>query len=298
VKACYYETEPGIQVLVESQRPDGASRGEILLVHGLESSSRAGYMLSMAQAALEAGYAAGRFNMRGCGAAEHLTPAFYNAGLTIDLRKVLEQFHRHGRTPVHLAGYSLGGNVILKLAGEWAEQARPFIASVSAISASIDLEASCRAIQRPENFLYHRRFLRRLIARTRRRLKANPHLAVHPEFHRARTIIEFDDLVTAPAFGFRDAADYYRRQSAIRFIERIRVPTQLIYALDDPLIPASMYEHHSIDANPYIRRVATRHGGHVGFIARGARRFWLDHAVLAWIEEVEAGRALARSDLL
>jgi hypothetical protein len=287
VEARSYATEPGVRVLVEAQRPDGAPRGEILLVHGLESSSRAGYMLSMAQAALEAGYAVHRLNMRSCGGTEHLSPTFYNAGLTVDLRMVLEELARQGRAPVHLAGYSLGGNLILKLAGEWGDAARPFIASVCAVSASIDLAASCRAIERRENFFYHRRFIRRLIARTRRRLEANPGLAPHPDLDRIKTIVEFDDLVTGPSFGFRDAADYYARQSAIRFLDGIRVPTQLIYALDDPLVPASMYQHPSIDANPHIRRLPTRHGGHVGFIGRGAHRFWLDHAILDWIGEVE-----------
>lgn len=292
VESCYYPTDPGVHVLVEMQRPEGPPRGEILLVHGLESSSRAGYMLSMAQAALEAGYAVHRFNMRSCGGTEHLSPTFYNAGLTVDLRMVLEELARQGRAPVHLAGYSLGGNLILKLAGEWGDGARPFIASVCAVSASIDLAESCRAIERRENFLYHRRFVRRLIARTRRRLEAHPGRMPHPDLDRIKTIIEFDDLVTGPSFGFRDAADYYAHQSAIRVLDGIRVPTQLIYALDDPLIPAAMYDHPSIDANPRIKRLPTRHGGHVGFIARGAHRFWLDRAVLEWIGE--AGNRLAR----
>jgi len=287
VEARYYPTEPGVQVLVESQRPDGAPRGEIVLVHGLESSSRAGYMLSMAHAALGAGYGVHRVNMRSCGGTEHLSPTFYNAGLTVDLRMIVEQLAREGRAPVHLAGYSLGGNVILKLAGEWGEAACSFIASVCTVSASIDLEASCLAIQRRENVFYHRRFVRRLIARIRRRIAANPGLAVTADLDRIRTIVEFDDVITGPSFGFRDAADYYRHQSAVRFLEGIRVPTQLIYALDDPIIPASMYGHPSIDANPHIRRLPTRHGGHVGFIARGAHRFWLDRALLDWIAEIE-----------
>lgn len=293
VEACLYPTEPGVQVLVESQRPESAPRGEIVLVHGLESSSRAGYMLSMAQTALEAGYGAHRVNMRSCGGTEHLSRTFYNAGLTVDLRMIVEELARGGRAPVHLAGYSLGGNVILKLAGEWGEAARPFIASVCAVSASIDLEASCRAIERRENLLYHRRFVRRLIARTRRRMEANPGFAVTADLDRIRTITEFDDLITGPSFGFRDAIDYYRHQSAVRFLGGIRVPTQLIYALDDPIIPASMYGHPSIDANPHIRRFPTRHGGHVGFIARGPHRFWLDRAVLDWVAEIE--NRLARS---
>ena len=267
VKACVYETEPGVRVLVETQWPAGVPRGEILLVHGLESSSQAGYMLTMAQAALDAGYVAHRYNMRDV----------YNAGLTVDLLRVLEQLRDQGRGPVHLAGYSLGGNVILKLAGELGEAARPLVASLCAVSTPIDLEACCRQLCQRSNRFYHNRFLRKLIART---LLLDP---TQTGLGQVKKLVEFDDLVTGPAFGFRDAVDYYRHQSAARFLAGIRVPTLLIQAKDDPMIPFSTFDHPAIGTNPHLRLLATEHGGHVGFLARGRRRFWSEGAVLEWV---------------
>jgi predicted alpha/beta-fold hydrolase len=117
VEARYYETEPGVQVLVHSQSPVGKPAGELILVHGLEGSSAAGYARSLAQAALEAGYVVHRYNMRSCGGTEHLSgTTLYHSGQTSDLLAVIRQLH--GRAPIFLAGFSLGGNVVLKLAGD------------------------------------------------------------------------------------------------------------------------------------------------------------------------------------
>ena len=128
VESRLYRTEPDVQVLVQSQRPPGGSpRGEMMLVHGLEGSSDAGYMRTMAKTALDAGYAVHRFNIRTCGGTEHLSNTLYHAGLTGDLRSVLAQFHEEGRAPVHLVGYSLGGNQVLKLAGELGEDRKSVV---------------------------------------------------------------------------------------------------------------------------------------------------------------------------
>ena len=260
------------------QRPRTEPRGELILVHGLEGSGSAGYMLTMAKAALDAGYAVSRFNIRTCGGTEHLANTLYHSGLTTDLRFVLNQLQR----PVHLVGYSLGGNMILKLAGELGEAAAPLIASVCAISTPIDLAASARAIGRPSNRIYERRFLRRMRNRvvstgrfTREQVKV------------ARSIWEFDDLISGPSFGFRDAAHYYETQSAQLFLDRIRVPVLLIQAKDDIFIPFEIFDHPAIKTNPYITLHATEHGGHLGFLSRNKPRFWLDGAVLRWIESVD-----------
>jgi uncharacterized protein len=254
--------------MVETQRPIGTPRGEVILVHGLESCSQAGYLLTMAQVALEAGYVTHRFNMRD----------LYNGGLTDDLRWLLEHLREQGRAPVHMVGYSLGGNVILKLAGELGEAARPLVASLSAVSTAIDLEACCRKLCTPGNAIYHKRFLRKLIARTQLQ---NPTIT---GLDKVRTLVEFDDLVTGPFFGFRDAMDYYRWQSSARFLGGIRVPTLILQAKDDPIIPFSTFlGDPAIKENPYLHLLATEHGGHVGFLTRGPRRFWCDVAVLDWV---------------
>lgn len=277
-----FRTEPEVQVLVQTQRPQGAGRGELVLVHGLEGAAEAGYMLTMAKAGLDAGFTVSRFNIRTCGGTARLANTLYHAGLTGDLRSVLHQLMAEGRTPVHLVGYSLGGNMVLKLAGELGDDAPPLIASVCALSTPIDLAACARAIARPSNRIYERRFLKRM----RMRVVETGRFTAK-QVRAPRSIWEFDDLVTGPSFGFRDAAHYYETQSSRQFLERIRVPVLLIQAKDDVFIPFEIFEHPEVSANPNVRLHATEHGGHLGFLSRTAPRFWADAAVLEWIESVD-----------
>lgn len=289
VEARLYPTEPDVQVLVESQRPPGGSpRGEMVLVHGLEGSSDAGYMRTMAKTALDAGYAVHRFNIRTCGGTEHLSNTLYHAGLTGDLRCVLGQFHDEGHAPVHLVGYSLGGNPVLKLAGELGEEARPLIASVCAISTPIDLAAGVRCLAQRSNRIYERRFLKRM----RKRVVATGRFTAR-QIKGPASIYEFDEKFTGPSFGFRGADHYYETQSSQRFLDRIRVPALLIQAKDDILIPFEIFDHPAIRTNPYVRLLATEHGGHLGFLSRTRPRFWIDQAVLEWIESVRAPHEMA-----
>lgn len=280
-----FRTEPDVQVLMRTQRPPGAARGELLLVHGLEGAADAGYMRTMAKAGLDAGFAVNRFNIRTCGGTAHLANTLYHAGLTGDLRSVLQHIRDEGRTPVHLVGYSLGGNMVLKLAGELGEEAVPLVSSVCAISTPIDLAACAHAIARRSNRIYERRFLKRM----RARVAATGRFPAK-QLEKARSIWQFDDLFTGPSFGFRDAAHYYQTQSSRQFLERIRVPALLIQAKDDMFVPFEIFEHPDVTANPNVRLHATEHGGHLGFLSRTRPRFWTDRAVLEWIAGVDQKR--------
>jgi uncharacterized protein len=274
------QTEPGVQVLVESQFPGGIPRGHVVMVHGLEGSGEAGYMRSLSQASLEAGFAPHRFHMRTCGGTEHLCQTLYHAGLTSDLRAVLEHFAGLGRTPLWLVGFSLGGNVVLKLAGEVGEAGRRLVAGVCAVSTPIDLGRSVDRLARFDNRLYEIRFVRRMkkrLCRTGRFTAA--------QFRGIRTVRDVDERMTAPSFGFDDAEHYYRTQSAIRHLPGIRVPTLIVQAKDDTFIPSVIFEAEELRRNPCIRLVMTEHGGHLGFVAKGSPRFWADHAVLDWIQD-------------
>jgi uncharacterized protein len=273
-------TEPGVQVLLESQFPAGAPRGHVVMVHGLEGSGAAGYMRSLSQAALAAGFAPHRFHMRTCGGTEHLCQTLYHAGLTSDLRAVLEHLAGLGRAPAWLVGFSLGGNVVLKLAGEMGESARRLLAGVCAVSAPLDLGRSVDRLARLDNRLYEWRFVRRMrkrLCRTGRYTAA--------QFRGLRTVRDVDEQMTAPSFGFENAGHYYRTQSAIGYLDGIRVPTLILQAKDDTFIPSILFEADELRRNPWIGLVMTEHGGHLGFVARGSPRFWADHAVLDWIQE-------------
>lgn len=273
------ETEPGVSVLVESQRPHTAL-GEIVIVHGLEGSGAAGYIESLAAAALLGGFAAHRFHMRTCGGTEQLSPTLYHAGLTSDLAAVLRLFLHEGRSPAYLVGFSLGGNVVLKLAGELQDSAAAQIRGVCAVSAPLDLEACARAIDAPRNYFYQRRFVRRM----RRRLVSTGRYPA-ARFAGLNSVIAIDDRITAPSFGWKTAGEYYRSQSAIRFVDRIRVPALLIQARDDTFVPWQILQHPAIRGNPRLEVVLTEHGGHLGFLAHGKPRFWLDTAIIGWIRD-------------
>jgi predicted alpha/beta-fold hydrolase len=286
VEERYYETEDDVRVLVHSQQPDRASLGQVLMVHGLEGSSNAGYMRSMSQLALESGYGVHRTNMRSCGGTESLCKTMYHAGLTSDTLSIVRQIRDRHAGPVFLVGYSLGGNVVLKLAGEAGERASGLIDGVCAVSTPIDLAASVRKMSRRENFIYERRFVSRLKDRIRRRAQTLPGVYDLTALETCRTVYEFDDKITAQFFGFGSADRYYATQSSLNFLGGIRVPTLLVQAKDDPLIPFESFAHPAIRTNPHIRLVAVEHGGHLGFLSRRPPRFWVDRVVMHWIQEL------------
>jgi predicted alpha/beta-fold hydrolase len=280
-------TEPAVQVLVCSQRPKGEVRGEIVMVHGLEGSGEAGYIESLATAALRAGFAAHRFHMRTCGGTEHLCETLYHAGLTSDLLAVLRKLRSEGRGPAFLVGFSLGGNVVLKLAGELGEQAREYVRGVCGVSAALDLGACARRIAQRDNRLYERRFVRRMQAR----LCATGRYRAE-EFAGLDSVIELDDRFTAPSFGFGNADNYYRTQSAVGYLDGLRVPALLIQAKDDTFVPFDAYESQAVRGNPQIQLIAPEHGGHLGFLARGPHRFWVDRVIMDWVVGISAKKDL------
>jgi len=274
----FYQTEHEVSVLVQSQYPEGPARGNVVMVHGLEGSGEAGYVRSLSGAALRGGFAAHRFHMRTCGGTERLCNTLYHAGLTSDLRYVLHDFQRTDRRPAFLVGFSLGGNVVMKLAGEMGEEACPLIGGVCAVSAPLDLAKCAWRVSHPENRLYQRRFVRRMSER----LMATGRYHKR-DFSGLRSVREIDDRITAPSFGFGDAANYYRTQSALPYLEGLRVPALLIHAKDDTMAPFESCESDAVRSNPRITLLATEHGGHLGFIARRPHRFWLDETIMSRI---------------
>jgi len=271
-----FSTEPEVQVLGRCHwRHPGAP--VLLLVHGLEGSCDSTYMRWMARAALEAGFNAVRLNVRNCGGTEHLAPTLYHSGLTADLRSVVSELSAHR---LFLVGFSLGGNQALKLAGEWGAAIPSNVAGVCAISAPIDLAACARRLAEPRNRLYELRFLRNLRDRLRRKARLFPDRYSLAPLAQVRTIIDFDHYVTAPAFGFRDAWDYYEQCSARRFLSQVRVSTLLVQAQDDPFIPFGCFR---VPQNPALNLLAPEHGGHVSFLSPPPR-FWAARQVVRFCQ--------------
>jgi len=283
VETVDYQTEPEVKVRVHSQRPENP-RAELILVHGLEGSSNAGYARSMVYDALQAGFATHRINLRSCGGTESLALSNYHSGQTSDVLHIVCERKRASNLPIFLAGFSLGGNVTLKLAGELGEAGGDVLAGVCAVSTPIDLAACAAALGKRENMIYDRRFLIALKRKIRNRAKQAPAVYTAEHLSKIRTIYDFDDFYTAKFFGFGTAANYYRTQSSNQYLERIRVPALVVIAKDDPLVPFEVYDHPAFRTNPNLELLAVEHGGHLGFIARRRPRFWLDEVVLEWMK--------------
>ncbi|HEX4231177.1 MAG TPA: alpha/beta fold hydrolase [Bryobacteraceae bacterium] len=277
-----YEVDSTTSIAVFEHQPLGQPRGQLVFIHGLEGSADAGYIKSFAQNALTRGFGVHRTNLRSCGGTEELCRTMYHSGLTGDTRLILDRIYARDLGPIFLIGFSLGGNVALKLAGELGDT--KLLAGACAVSTPIDLAACVRRLDLPSNRVYAYRFLDRLKARVRRKSRLSPDLYQVKRLDEVRTVWQFDDLFTAPLFGFGTAANYYATQSSARFLHLIRVPTLVITAQDDPLVPFSMYRDPVFDSNPAITLLAPSHGGHLGFLSRGKPRFWLDEASLRWIQ--------------
>jgi predicted alpha/beta-fold hydrolase len=284
-----YKIDNKTTVVALQHSPLARARGQIVFLHGLEGSAAAGYIASFAQEALMRGFGVHRLNMRTCGGTEELCETMYHSGLTSDTRFVLEELASCHLHPLFLVGFSLGGNVALKLAGELGRNS--LIAGVVAVSTPIDLARSVRQIDRPANILYVRRFLDRLKQRVRRKSASSPELYSPAGLNDVRSIWEFDDRFTAPLFNFGTAANYYATQSAQTFLHQIETPTLVITAKDDPLVPFEIYNHSTFRNNAALTLLAPDHGGHLGFISRRPPRFWLDGVALDWMERLVDSRA-------
>ncbi len=284
-----FETEPGVRVLTRcNRRNQGPRHGTVLAVHGLTASSEAPYMRTLAQAALSAGFDVVRVNVRNCGRTEHLSPTLYHSGLTVDLRYIVEQL---APERLFLIGFSMGGNMVMKLAGEWGDGPPANVAGVCGISVPICLADCARELGRPRNRIYEIRFLRELGRTLRTKQRLMPERFSTLSAAGVRSIYEFDDCVTARAFGFRDADDYYEQSSSRPFLKLIRLPALLIQAQDDPFVPLRIFKHPDVWASPCVRLLGTEHGGHVAFLAREGPRFWATEQAVEFFQRLATGVA-------
>jgi predicted alpha/beta-fold hydrolase len=267
-----FRTAPDTTVLAHGYwQPDRTSRPTLLALHGLEGSVDSHYMRGLAHEAWQRGWNAVLLNQRNCGGTEHLTPSLYHSGLTDDPFDVMAQLHAEGLPHFGVVGYSLGGNLALRIAGEIATvplRASSPVRAVAAVSPTMDLDVCVRAIERPSNVLYQWHFMRNLRARMRRKAALWPGEYDVTPLGRLRTIRAFDDAYTAPRAGFGTAANYYHQASAMRLIDRVTVPTLIIGAEDDPFEPPEQFRRPEVTGNPHVRVMLSPHGGHCGFVAR------------------------------
>ena len=267
-------------------QPEAKRHPTLVLVHGLEGCADSHYMLGLARKAWRAGCSVVRLNQRNCGDTEHLTPTLYHGGLSGDLRAVVEELSsRDGIEALWMAGYSMGGNLVLRMAGEIGEGPGA-LKGVMAVCPNIDPEACIIALEQRRNWIYHHYFVSSMKDRIRRKARLFPGKYEVARLPRIRTLREFDGTYTAPDGGYGSAEDYYERTGARHVLGAIRVPTFIITAQDDPFIPYQIFAASALRDNPWIRLVAPAHGGHCGFLQRTGTTedlYWAENRLIDFI---------------
>lgn len=279
-------------------QPGPAGKITVVLVHGLEGSSHAQYIVGNANRLWHAGANVIRMNMRNCGSTDALSPSLYHSGLSSDVIAVLHWLLARGCRSVVLAGYSMGGNLVLKAAGELGSEAPAELAGIVAVSPPMDLGESAYALHHWTNRIYERRFLRNLKARYRRKVTLFPSMFKHLPLDTVRSIRDFDEHVMSPCCGFTGADDYYARSGAARVLSRIAVPTLILHALDDPFIRLTTQTRETLQQNLCICLLEPAHGGHCAFLeepAPGYDGYWAEAQLLGFVQSCATKRTQAAS---
>jgi uncharacterized protein len=265
---CLIEVEPGIRVLCYCHwQADRSSALTIIVVHGLEGSTESKYMLGIAEKGLAMGMNVVLMNQRTCGGTDHLAPTLYHSGRSGDvMAAAMHLIKRERLSRVGLCGFSMGGNLVLKTAGEWGKHGPRQFCGVAAICPAMDLAASADALHKSGNRLYEQYFLWKLKARMKQKVRCFPGKYDLSRMRGVKSLREFDDRVTAFYCGFEGAADYYARAAASNVVDRIAVPAYILYARNDPFIRILPETRRKIEANPNITFVETEDGGHCSFI--------------------------------
>ncbi len=256
----------------------------VIFIHGLCGSHKSNYLIRATKKFKKRGYQVIRVNLRGCGSGKGLAKNAYHGGSSEDVLHVLKSLKKkYPESPFSLIGFSLGGNIALKLVGELEDKAKELIKHVVAISPPADLHESIKRLRYPENQFYERYFIKLLREEIYyRHKKFNLPQINFPE---DMSLIEFDEYYLAPKIGYQCALEYYTECSSKKHIHKIKVPCQILFAEDDPIIKADVFDNEKLPENVVVKK--TCHGGHLGYLSSpfsktGPR--WLDQLLMKWVE--------------
>jgi predicted alpha/beta-fold hydrolase len=291
------EVEPNVRVLCHCHwQPDRANALTIIVVHGLEGSSDSQYMLGVAEKAMAAGMNVIRYNQRNCGGTQDLAPVLYHSGLSQDVAAVAKEIIARDKVSrLALVGFSMGGNIILKLAGEWGGN-MPQLRALVAVCPAIDLAVSSDALHQPGNRIYEKYFLWALRRRLRQKARLFPQQFDVRRLRGIQSLREFDDKVTAYYCGFAGVDDYYDRASSAHVIGKISVPTLILRAANDPFVKITEQTRQKIASNKNIQFEETLDGGHCAFIGASQKSlagdkandgFWAEHRIVDFLRQFD-----------
>lgn len=281
----------GDSLVAVENRPQNWRPGKriVVLVHGLTGSHRSAYMERMARRLYFSGHMVLRLNLRGCGPGFGLSHNPYHCGVSDDTRQVVNWIsQKFPSSPITQVGFSLGGNVTLKMAGEDGSRPTGNLDSVVAVSPPADLKAAARMMGQRQNKIFEKFFIKHLVKDVRKLHKHFPELGPW-KFPEQMTIETFDEVYTAPRCGFESADDYYKKCSAVQYIPEIQIPTMILCSIDDPVIDGRILTEAPQGKN--VDTLLTEHGGHVGFLGWGTRWDeirWSDQAVASWLDNTVA----------
>jgi predicted alpha/beta-fold hydrolase len=283
------EVEPGVKVLAHCHwQADRQNTLTAILVHGLEGSSESQYMLGIAAKGLALGMNVVRLNQRNCGGTESLAPTLYHSGRSSDIAAVAQNLiDQDAISGLALVGFSMGGNLVLKLAGEWGSTGPRQFRAVATVCPAVDLAASADALHLRSNRLYEEYFMWKLKGRLRDKARLFPGAFDTSRLRGIRTLREFDDKITAYYCGFAGANDYYDRAAAAHVVDRIAVPAFILHAANDPFIRILPHTRQKILNNPHITFLETEDGGHCSYLseAEGDDGHWAETQVVEFLRQ-------------
>lgn len=281
------EVEAGVKILCHCHwQPNRSQALTVIVVHGLEGSSDSSYAVGIAAKGVAAGMNVVRMNQRNCGGTDSFSPTLYHSGRSSDVAAVARTLIEEEKLEaIALVGFSMGGNLVLKLAGEWGAAGPREFRAVAGVCPSVDLAASADSLHLRSNRLYEIYFLWALRRRLRAKARLFPGRFDVTRMKGVTTLRDFDDKVTAYYCGFAGAQDYYERSSASRVIDRVAVPTLILHARNDPFIRITPETRAKIAANPHITFHEADDGGHCSFLAEpnGYDGRWAERQVIEFL---------------
>jgi predicted alpha/beta-fold hydrolase len=292
-----FTIEQDVQILCHCHwQEQRQNRLTLMIVHGLEGSSNSGYVVGTANRAWEKGWNVVRMNIRGCGGTEHLSSTLYHSGLSQDVEKLVQNMiESDGLRRVALAGFSMGGNQVLRAVGRWGNNAPPELIGAATVSPACDLSLSSDQIHEAANSLYEWWFLISLRKSFRRKAELWPGKYDTSLLENVHSVRDFDEHITARYMGFMGADDYYDKASSSHVLEKIAVPTMVIHADDDPFVVISQETQRKLLQNPKITYLHTKHGGHCAFIGEASVETgdgrWAERKIVEFLTAVEAAGA-------
>lgn len=276
----------GDQILTKCNINDKSNK-VAFMIHGLEGSSEARYMVQTATRLFNEGFSTVRINLRNCGGTENLSQSLYNAGMSDDLEKVIDSFKNYQWSDIYLIGFSLGANLIGKYAGEKGEKLDPRIKKVILVSPPLDLNKTLLKISKGFNQFYNQHFTKLLKAKYKVKCQVHASIFDKRSLLGIKNLRDFDDKITGPYFGFKNALEYYEWGSSIKYIKNAKVPIYILQAEDDPIVEVSDHHDLSLNSGEFIKIIFTEKGGHVGFWGLGngckSAKYWLEESIFQLI---------------